>query len=91
MKAKIVSQKVYSFVTHPTGGPYKVKLLVVDNIAIRTFHDGQVSVSTDFDMEGCEILGEIEVPDELIEKALALIRAEKELNDLKEKFKALLL
>jgi hypothetical protein len=94
MKAKIVSQRVYNGVMawiHDAS--YNVKRLIVegaDNLAI-TPHDDQVYAFTSFDLtDDCEVLGEVEVPDELVEKALAFVRAKAEFNSLKDTFEALL-
>ncbi len=75
------------------GGGFTVKRLVVeerDNLAI-TPHNNQVYAFTGFDLKGnCEVIGEVEVPDELVEKALTFIRVKAEFDDLKGSFKALL-
>lgn len=94
MKAKIISETAYEGVMDwAHGGGYTVKRLVVeerDNLAI-TPHDNQVYAFTGFDLkDGCEVIGEVEVPDELVEKALAFIRAKAEFDGLKDTFEALL-
>lgn len=94
MKAKIVRQKVYgSVIDWNHGGGFTVKRLVVeekDNLAI-TPHNDQVYVFTGFNLDAdCEIIGEVEVSNELVEEALAFIRAKAELNSHMDSFKALL-
>ncbi|OGY54040.1 MAG: hypothetical protein A3B15_00095 [Candidatus Buchananbacteria bacterium RIFCSPLOWO2_01_FULL_45_31] len=97
MKAKIVRLTVYEgAMDWIHGGGRKIKRLVVEeasNLAITLF-DGQVHAFTGFNLkeeDGCEVIGEIEAPDELIEKALAFIRAKDELNGLKSQFEAWLI
>lgn len=94
MKAKIVSQRVHEGVlgwAHSYG--YTVKRLVVeeaDNLAI-TPHDNQVYAFTGFNLkDDCKVIGEVEVPDELVEKALTFVRAKAEFDGLKGTFEALL-
>lgn len=94
MKAKIISQKVYEGVigwVHGCGST--VRRLVVeeaDNLVI-TPHDDQVHAFTGFNLkDNCKVIGEVEVPDELVEKALAFVRAKAELDGLKGSFEALL-
>ena len=94
MKAKIVSQRVYEGImdwAHDGGST--VKRLVVEeknNLAI-TPHDNQVYAFTGFDLKNdCEVIGEVEVPDELVEKALAFVRIKAEFDGLKDSFEALL-
>ena len=95
MKAKIISQTVYEGVMDWArgGGGYTVKRIVIegeDNLAI-TPHDNQVYAFTDFDIKGgCKVIGEIEVPDELVEKAFAFVRTKAEFDGLKDTFEALL-
>ena len=70
-----------------------VKRLVVeeaDNLAI-TPHDNQVYALTGFDLKkDCKVIREVEVPDELVEKTLAFVRAKAEFDGLKDSFEALL-
>ena len=101
MKAKIISQKVYDSMMewkHRHG--YEIKRLVVEeanNLAI-TLLGSDVYARTGFEFESerhpsgqePEVLGEIEVPDEIVEKALALVRAQEELNSFKDVIEALL-
>jgi hypothetical protein len=95
VKAKIISQTVYEGVMDwAHGGGYTVKRLVVeerDNLAITPHHDNQVYAFTGFNLkDGCEVIGEVEVPDELVEKALAFVRIKAEFDGLKGTFEALL-
>ena len=95
MKAKIFSQMVYEGVMDWVhGGGKEVKRLVVEeanNLAI-TPHNDQVYAFTGFDStsDGTKLLGEVEVPDELVEKALTFVRAKEEFDGLKDRFTALL-
>ena len=86
MKAKIIRQKVYDgMMDWSHGGGHEIKRLVVeeaDNIAI-TLAQNRVYVFTYFKLQDKttfpeqepKVIGEIEVPDKLVEKALAVVRA----------------
>ena len=91
MKAKVVSEWVTTDLIHGSG--CTVKRLVVeeaDNLAV-TPHDGQVYAFTGFDLKGgCEVIGEVQVPDGLVEKALAFVHAKAEFDSLEDTFKTLL-
>lgn len=94
MKAKIVSQKVSEGVMDKIhGGGFTVKRLVVEeanNLAI-TPHKNEVYAVIGFDLtRNCQIIGEIDVPDELVEKALAFVLAKVEFDNLKDFFNTLL-
>jgi len=97
MKAKIISEKAYEgMMDFIHGGGCEVIRFIVaeaDNLVI-TFHDKQVYARTGFDLKSdggdAKLLGEAEVPDELVEKALAFVRAKEEFNSLKDRFTALL-
>lgn len=94
MKAKIVQQKVYESVMdwNHRGGSIVRRLVIEekDNLAITPYND-RVYAFTGFDLDdGCKIIGEVDVPDELIEKALTLIRVKAEFNGLKHSVEALL-
>jgi hypothetical protein len=87
MKATIVSEKAYEgSVAFAHGMSQKVKRLVVEvegvgNLAI-TPYGGNVHVSTGFKIEGkenCQVIGYVEVPDELIQKALVFARTKEEI------------
>lgn len=73
------------------GFTHEVKRILVpeaDNLVI-TPHEGQVYAWVGFEGE-YEVVKEIEVPDELVEKALAFTRVKKKFDELEEDFKALL-
>jgi len=94
MKAKIIVQMVHEGLTDLThGGGYQVKRLVVEeknNLAI-TPDDNQLYAIIGFDLRNdYEVIGEVEVPDDLVEKALAFVRAKAEFDGLKGTFEALL-
>jgi len=94
MKAKIISQKLYEgAMDWIHGGGYTAKRLVVEEAGnlIITSRDNQVCAFTGFNLEeDCKVIGEVEVPDELVEKALAFVRAKAEFDGLKDAFEALL-
>jgi len=96
VKAKIVQQTVYeSMVTKSHGFGRNIKRLVVEeaeNLAI-TPDQGRVFVWINFDVhadDSCKVIGEVDVPDELVRKALALAHAQTELNGLEDTFNKLL-
>ncbi len=94
MKAKVVQGKMYEGVMDwAHGGGYTAKRLVVeeaDNLAI-TPHGNEVYAITGFNLkDDHKVLGEVEVSDELVEKALAFVRAKAEFDGLRGTFKALL-
>lgn len=84
MKAKIVEQIVSEgsiASVHNMG--YSIKRLVIeeaDNLMI-TLDGGQIFVCQGFKIDNsCKFWGEVEVSDELVEKALAFVKAREELN-----------
>lgn len=96
MKALIINQTGYDEGQLKAGRFWSrtFRRLVVmvgkDRLAI-TVHGEEVLVTLHFQNEdSCIVLGEVEVPDELVEKALAFARAKEELNTLKDTFKTLL-
>ena len=94
MKAIIVSQTVYEgTMDWVHGGGHTIKRLVVEeaNSLAITPCDNQVYAFTNFNLkDDYKVLGEVEVPDELVEKTLTFIRAKAEFNGLKDTFEALL-
>jgi len=94
MKAKVIRQKVYDGVMDfiHDGGHYINRLVVeeANNLAI-TPHENEVYAFTGFDLKDeHEMLSEVEVPDELVEKAVAFVRVKAEFDGLKDTFEALL-
>lgn len=93
MKATIVSQIVHNgMMDFIHGYSYEIKRLVIeskDNLAI-TPHNNEILVFTGFKLSDGEIIGEVEIPDELVEKALAFIKAKAEFDSLKSEFEALI-
>ena len=93
MKATVIRQKVYeSEMDRDHGGGQTIKRLVVEkagNLAITIYND-EVHAFPNFDMKDAEVIGEVEVPDELVDKALRFAKAKTEFNDLKDKFEALM-
>lgn len=90
MKAVIVQQKVYEGVMDfAHGGGHTVKRLVVpeaEKLAI-TLDGAQVFAFTGFQIhEDCEVLGDIDVDDDLINAALDFARAKSRLDALRERF-----
>lgn len=93
MKAKIINETVFddSFM-HIQEEPdtRQVRRLIVeeaDNLAITlTPCSNDINIFTGFHALECnyKVLREIEIPDELVEKAIACIRAAKELESLKD-------
>ena len=81
-KAKIISQRT------DTGTPNKLILVGAPHNIVISVCGADVQARVDHGIEndqvnGYEVLCEVEVPDELIEKATALVRAQKELNNIK--------
>lgn len=61
-----------------------------DNLTITPDHN-QIWVITGFNLPNdCTVISEVEVPDELVEKALAFARAKAEFDGLRGSFEALL-
>ena len=93
MKAKVISQIIYDSVldfAHNAG--HRIKRLIIegaDNLAIAIYRD-RVIVLENFKLDGdCEVLGEVEVTDQLVKKAQALLRAQKRLDYLKSQIEKL--
>lgn len=92
MKAIVVSETGYDGGQLMAGRFFSrtVRRLVVkekDLLAI-TVHNNEVFAMQNFKIDDdCKIIGEVEVPDELVEKALAFVRAKTELDALKDTFK----
>ena len=62
----------------------------INNLA-SAIHRNRVIVLENFQVNGdCEVLGEVEVPDKLIKKALNLARAQKGLDHLKKQIEMLI-
>lgn len=93
MKAKIVIQVISdSIINGLHGFTHNLKRLVIEeagNLAI-ALYDDKIFILTDFKINsGCQVIGEVEVPDELVAKALAFVSAREELNSLKSEIKVL--
>lgn len=93
MKGLVITQQVCDSVLDWTHGmTYEVKRIFVpdaDNLVI-TPHRDQVYAWTGFEGEECTVIKEIEVPDELVEEALAFVKVKNKFNGLKEKFEELI-
>jgi len=91
MKGRIIIAKVDGIFDR--FAPDSIKRIVV------TLKDNKVLAITDY-LEMCAVIGyndkedkfvkEVEVPDDLVEKALALVKAQEELNKTKKVFNTLL-
>jgi hypothetical protein len=93
MKGQIVTQQVYDSILDFTHGfSHTVKRILVpdaDNLVI-TPHEGEVYAWTG-GLEGeYEVIGEVDVPDELVVRALAFARAKKEFDSLVKRFEGLI-
>jgi hypothetical protein len=95
MKARIIAQKVsMGVMDYVHGGGSLTKRLVVeekDNLCI-TIGEGQLYAFTGFNLDGneYELVGETEVPDELVEQAFAYTQAKMEFDKLRVQFEKLL-
>ena len=94
MKAKVVKQEAFEGIiaaVHSMG--FTTTRLVIEekgNLAI-TLHKKEMHVYPHFLIkEECEVVGEVDVPDEMVEKAEALLRAKAELNALQGTFQELI-
>ena len=87
MKAKVIRVKVYEgVIAFAHGHSSYVKRLIVqlengDHLAI-TPHEEQVHAFLGFTFPACEILGEVDLPDELVKKAIAFVQAKKDFDGL---------
>lgn len=92
MKGKIVQQQVCDSALEWTHGfSYTIKRIIVPeaNNLVITPHKGQIYVFTGLKGDHEEI-AEVDVPDELVNKALAFHHAKVEFNLLRNKFEALI-
>lgn len=94
MRGKIVQETVFTSLTDKFNHcGHVVKRIVIaeaGNIAI-TPYKGQIYVFTGFVFtRSCTVLGEIDVPDELVERARLFVHAKEEFQGLREKFEMLL-
>jgi hypothetical protein len=93
MKGKIIQEKVYDSImdwTHEMG--YNIKRILIpeaNNLAI-TPHNGEVFVFEFEPEREYNVLKEIEVPDELVQEAVAFLQRKKEFNSLIKQFEMLL-
>jgi len=93
MRGKIVEETVFTCWNDRERGIGRlIRRIVVDcpdKLTITSFHR-QLFVFTGFVFtSSCRIVGEVEVPDELVENARSFIRAKEEFNCLREKFEGL--
>lgn len=96
MKAKLISQMVYdSTLDFIHGMGHTIRRLIIEEkgslLAIFVYRNNVVALANFSITDGWnELLSEVEVPDELVEKALALTNAQKELNVFKAELEELL-
>jgi len=96
MKAKVIEQDFFDgqieALRHPDRPSGSIRRLVVDQpIGVTiTVWNGKVIACRSSNFTGCAILGEVEVPDELIAQAMNCIMAEERLTAQKDKFEALM-
>lgn len=92
MKGQIIQQLVHDSILDWThGAGYHVKRIVIPNandLAI-TSHGGQLYAVVGYKDE-YEVLGEVDVPDALVEEALTFVRAKDRFDGFREQFDALL-
>lgn len=92
MKGRIVEETVHESVlswTHDQG--FDVKRILVpeaDNLVI-TPYKGEIYVANGFDDSNAKLIKEIEIPDELVQKALEFVRMKDEFDNLEGQFRAL--
>ncbi|HEY0089619.1 MAG: hypothetical protein A2V72_01025 [Candidatus Nealsonbacteria bacterium RBG_13_37_56] len=82
MKAEIISQTVYEGVlawTHGSGSTIKRIFIPEANNLVITPHENNLFIWDNFQKDDCEIVKEIEIPDELVEKAIGLMESRKSL------------
>jgi hypothetical protein len=93
MKGKIIQERVYDSImdwTHGMG--YDIKRILIpeaNNLAITPHNRGVFAFEFEPDRKYI-VLKEIEVPDELVQKALTFMQAKKEFDSLKKQFEMLL-
>jgi len=95
MKALLICQTAFDgdqlYAGRLSGSTFKRLVVREKNNLTITVHDNKVFVITDFKLHGSyTILREVDVPDELIKKALAFVRAKAKFDALKDTFRALL-
>jgi hypothetical protein len=92
MKGLVITQEVCDSVLDWTHGmTYEIKRILVPDAAnlVITPHGDQVYAWTGFTGE-YQVVKEIEVPDELVEEALAFVQVKETFDGLKDTFEALL-
>jgi hypothetical protein len=92
MKGLVITQEVCDSVLDWSHGmTYEIKRILVPDAAnlVITPHRDQVYAWTEFKGE-YQVVKEIEVPDELVEKVLAFVQIKETFDGLKDKFEALL-
>ena len=74
MKGQIVTQEVYaSTLDFAHGMPtIATRLYIPDRGVALTLWQGQVLVAENFDATECEVVNEVEVPDDIVEQAVAM-------------------
>jgi len=92
-QALIVEEKVYEgIMDYAHGGGSTIKRLIIEgenNLAI-TPHGDQLYAFAEYDLKRGKIIGKIEVPDELVEKALNFVKSQEEFYKIKEEVETLL-
>ena len=93
MKAQVVEEEVFENIRDlANGNGYYVRRLLVkdlNDLAI-TPHGNQVYIDIGFTNQKSKVLGEVDIPDELIQVALTLLKAKNEANALRDEFEKLL-
>ena len=96
MKATIIEQCFFDSpveaLRHPGRPSGKIRRLVVgEPIGVTiTVWQGKVAAWRGSELVNCDILGEVEIPDELLAQVMALIMAEEKLTAQKDTFEALM-
>jgi len=97
MKAKIIEQDFFDgsieALRHPGRPSGKIKRLVVEEpigVTITVWQE-KVVAWRGATITHCNVLGEVEIPDELLAQVMALIMAEEKLTAQKNTFEALML
>jgi hypothetical protein len=94
LKGKIVQETVFTSLMDKANrvGHVVTRIVIAEagNIAI-TPYKGQIYVFTGFVFTSAsKVIGEVDVPDDLVNRARAFIHAKEEFNELREKFEVLL-
>jgi hypothetical protein len=93
VKAKVIEVEVFENLRDfANGNSYYVRRLVVQDLDGLTItpYGNQLYVDDGISRQPCEVLGEVDVPDELIQVALRLLKAKNEANAQRDEFEKLL-